>query len=250
MRRATQQMLSDVIGIDVGGTAIKMGIVDVYTGELKSQVTLETPRADHPNKVFDVVREQLPTNFSSIGFGVPCVVKNNIIKTAPKEPSWIGINFKEQAEKYFGVTCSVLNDADAAAIAEIKFGAMRNLPGVTVMLTFGTGIGTAIYNNGSLLMNTEFGRMALPGGIDNAEDIASAKIKAAERLRWADYAERVNIYLAEVNKYFWPDNIVIGGGVSDYWKDWGHLLKGPFNLYKAQLGNRAGLIGAALHTIE
>jgi polyphosphate glucokinase len=243
-------MLNDVIGVDIGGTAIKMGIVDVYTGELKSQVTFETPRNCHPTEVFEQIKFQLPEKTTSMGFGIPCIVKNNTLKTAPKEPSWVGLNFKQIAESYFNIKCEVLNDADAAALAEIKFGAMRNLPGVTVMLTFGTGIGTAIYYNGSLLMNTEFGRMALPGGVDNAEDIASARVKSLQKLRWAEYAERVNIYLDEVNKCFWPDNVVIGGGVSDYWKDWGHLLRGPFNIYKASLGNNAGLIGAALYTVE
>lgn len=243
-------MLNDVIGVDVGGTLTKMGIVDVYTGELKAKVTFDTPKAEHPEEVFKLIKEQLPLNFSAIGFGIPCVVKNNVLKTAPKEPTWIGLNFKELAEKYFNIRCEVLNDADAAALAEIRFGAMRNLPGVSVMLTFGTGIGTAIYHNNSLLMNTEFGRMALPGGIDNAENIASARVKSAERLRWVDYAARVNIYLDEVNKYFWPDNVIIGGGVSEYWKDWGHLIRGPFKVHKAMLGNKAGIVGAALYTNE
>lgn len=249
MRR---QILNDVIGVDVGGTLIKMGIVDIYTGELKSRVTFDTPKAEHPEAIFKVIKEQLPSKFSAIGFGIPCIVKNNVLKTAPKEPSWIGLNFKELAEEYFNTECAVLNDADAAALAEIKFGAMRNLPGVSILLTFGTGIGTAIYdgNNGSLLLNTEFGRMALPGGIDNAESIAAARVKSVEKLRWVDYAARVNLYLAEVNKCFWPDNVIIGGGVSDYWKNWGHLISGPFKVHKAMLGSAAGLIGAALFTNE
>lgn len=243
-------MLNNIVGVDIGGSLTKIGIVDPYVGSILSRVTIETPQQSTPEHALKLIKEQLPPDCQAVGFGIPCIIKDGITKTAPNiGPAWKDINFKKLAQDMLGVKCEALNDADAAAYAEIRFGAMRNLPGVTIFLTFGTGIGTAIYNDGSLLLNTEFGRMALPGGIDNAEMIASAKVKSDKRLRWADYAENVNIYLAELNKLFWPDNVVIGGGVSDHWKDWGHLLRAPFNIYKAQLGNTAGILGAGMAVI-
>jgi len=240
-------MANNIIGVDIGGSLTKIGIVNPYTGVIASRVTIETPQKSTPEHALNLIKEQLPENCKAVGFGIPCVVKNGITRTAPNiGPAWNNIDFKKLAEQSLGVKCEALNDADAAALAEIKFGVMRNMPGVTVFITLGTGIGTAIYHEGVLLMNTEFGRMALPGGIDDAEMIASAKVKSAKKLRWKDYAENVNIYLAELNKLFWPDNVVIGGGVSDHWKDWGHLLKAPYNIYKAQLGNTAGILGAAM----
>jgi polyphosphate glucokinase len=243
-------MLNNIVGVDIGGSLTKIGIVDPYMGTIISRVTIETPHQSTPEHALQLIKEQLPPDCDAVGFGIPCIIKDGVTKTAPNiGPAWKDINFKQLAQDMLGVKCEALNDADAAAYAEIKFGAMRNLPGVTIFLTFGTGIGTAIYNDGVLLLNTEFGRIALPGGIDNAETIASAKSKADNRWRWAQYAENVNIYLAELNKLFWPDNVVIGGGVSDQWKDWGHLLRAPFNIYKAQLGNTAGILGAGMAVI-
>lgn len=244
-------MSNNLIGIDIGGSITKVGVVDAKLGKTLTSVSIETPKLSSPEIVLESLKEQLPRDVSAIGFGIPCIVKDGITKTAPNiGPAWKDINFKHIAEKILNIRCAVLNDADAAAIAEVTYGAMKTLSGVTVFLTFGTGIGTAIYYNGMILPNTEFGRMALPGGIDNAEMIASAKVRSFERLRWKDYAERVNIYLAEINKCFWPDNVVIGGGVSDSWKEWGHLLEGPFKIYKAQLGNAAGMIGAATYALS
>ncbi len=243
-------MPNNIIGVDIGGSMTKIGIVDPYMGSILSRVTIETPKNSTPKHALELIKEQLPGDCKAVGFGIPCIIKNGITKTAPNIGSaWKDVNFKLLAQETLGVQCEAINDADAAALAEIKFGAMRNLPGVTIFLTLGTGIGTAIYNDGALLMNTEFGRMALPGGIDDAEMIASAKVKSEKRLRWAEYAENVNIYLAELNKLFWPDNVVIGGGVSDNWKDWGYLLRAPFNIYKAQLGNTAGILGAGMAVI-
>jgi polyphosphate glucokinase len=250
MTIATHPMANNIVGVDIGGSMTKIGIVNPYTGEISSKVAIETPKNSTPEYALELIKEQIPQGCKAVGFGIPCIIKNGMTRTAPNiGPSWNNVDFKKTAENVLNVKCEVLNDADAAALAEIKFGVMRNMPGVTIFITLGTGIGTAIYNEGVLLMNTEFGRMALPGGIDNAEMIASAKVKADKRMRWKDYAENVNIYLAEINKLFWPDNVVIGGGVSDSWKDWGHLLKAPFSIHKAHLGNTAGIIGAAMAVV-
>lgn len=240
--------LNNVLGVDVGGTFTKIGSVDTITGECKTIVKIETPKNQHPNVLFKNIKEQITEHYDVIGFGIPCIVKEGVTKTAPNiGVEWYGLNIKQLATEYFNANCQVLNDADAAAMAEIKFGVMKDLPGVTVFLTFGTGIGTAIYHNNCLLLNTEFGRMALPNGIDNAESIASALLIQKMSLSWKEYAERVNLYLEEINKCFWPDNIVIGGGISDAWEKWHKHLISPSKIYKAKYGNSAGVVGSAIY---
>ena len=240
-------MLNNIIGVDIGGSAIKLGIVNLKTGKVTKRQSIDTPKNSTPEFVLRNIKKKLPENYKAVGFGIPCIVKDGVTRTAPNiGDKWNHVEFKKLSESILKVPCSVMNDADAAALAEIKFGVMKDLPGVTVFLTLGTGIGTAIYHHGTLLLNTEFGRMALPGGIDNAESIASAKAKATLKLSWEDYADNVNTYLEEINKLFWPDHVVIGGGVSDSWYEWGHLLEAPFEIHKAHLGNNAGIIGAAL----
>ena len=240
-------MSSDIIGVDIGGSAIKIGAVNPRNGKVTNRISLDTPKNSTPEFTLNLIRKSLPENYKSVGFGIPCIVKNGVTRTAPNiGPAWNNVEFKKLAKEILGVRCEAMNDADAAALAEIKFGAMKDLSGVTIFITLGTGIGTAIYHQGKILLNTEFGRMALPNGIDDAEMIASAKVKAVKKLSWEEYASNVNIYLSELNKLFWPDHVVIGGGVSDSWYEWGHLLSAPFQIHKAQLGNNAGLIGAAL----
>lgn len=240
-------MANDIIGVDVGGSSIKIGVVNPKNGKVTKRLSIDTPKKSTPEFVLSLLKKKLPEDYKAVGFGIPCIVKDGVTRTAPNiGEAWNNVHFKKLAEQILGVRCNVMNDADAAAIAEKRFGAMKDLSGVTVFLTLGTGIGTAIYHQGILLLNTEFGRMALPGGIDNAEMIASAKAKTSKKLSWEEYAENVNTYLAEINKFFWPDHVVIGGGVSDSWYEWGHLLEAPFQIHKAELGNSAGLIGAAL----
>lgn len=240
--------MNKVFGVDVGGSFIKMGLVDVMTGKVDGFQSIELPSPSTPSNILNAIQYYIPYEATAVGLGVPTIVKNNKMLTGPHiDPEWRTINVHELAENVLALPCAFLNDADAAAIAEINFGAMRNLNGVTIMLTFGTGIGTAIYHDDELLYNTEFGRMALPGGIDNAENIAAAIVKKVNNLTWEQYANNVNIYLAELNKCFWPDHVVIGGGVSEVWDEWSHLLKAPFEIHKAQLGNTAGVIGAAIY---
>lgn len=240
-------MANDIIGVDVGGSMIKIGAVNPTTGRVSKKTSIETPKNTAPEFALRLIKKKLPENYKAVGFGIPCIVKNGMTHTAPNiGQAWNNVNFKELAEQILETQCSVMNDADAAAMAEIKFGVIKDLSGVIIFLTFGTGIGTAIYHNNHLLLNTEFGRMALPGGIDDAEMIASAKAKTTQKLSWEEYAENVNTYLAEINKLFWPDHVVIGGGVSDSWYEWGHLLEAPFQIHKARLGNTAGIIGAAM----
>lgn len=244
---ATPKNQNKILGVDVGGTAIKIGAVDLVTGEVSNFNVLETPKNVMPDEIFSIIKEYLPDDCTSIGFALPCIVKDNVLRTAPKNPKWIGLDFAKLAEDYFQLECSAVNDADAAAMAEIEYGAIKELHGVTIMITLGTGIGTAIYNDGCLLRNTEFGRMAMPGGIDNAEDLASVSAKNRENLDWLQYSQRVNAFLLELNRLYWPDHVVIGGGVSEAWDEWSYLIKqSSFRVHKAKMGNKAGLVGAAI----
>jgi polyphosphate glucokinase len=240
--------VSLIFGIDIGGSSIKMGLVDTSTGQVTDRNRIIIPDDTSPRNIIESIKPLIPNTASAIGFGVPSIVKNGKFLTAPRlDKSWKTTDVKHLAEDIIGLNCCFINDADAAALAEMKFGAIKFLRGVSVMITLGTGIGTAICLEDELLYNTEFGRMALPNGIDNVETIAAGVVKTNLNLSWAEYADRVNMLLNEINKFFWPDHVIIGGGVSDSWNDWGHLLNAPFKIHKAHLGNSAGTIGAAIY---
>lgn len=243
--------MSKIFGVDIGGSSIKMGCFDITTEETTDTISIPLPSPTTPSNIFEAVKYYIPKDCAAVGFGVPSIVKNGTMLTGPRlDPAWRSSDVQSIAESTLKMPCAFLNDADAAAMAEIRFGTMKNLDGVTVFLTLGTGIGTAIYYNKQLLLNTEFGRMALPGGIDNAENIAAAVVKTVNNLTWEQYAHNVNIYLKEINKHFWPDHVVIGGGVSDNWDNWAHHLSAPFEIHKATFGNTAGIIGAAIYSYE
>lgn len=241
-----------IFGVDIGGSSIKMGSVNMENAEVIEVSSIPLPSPSTPSAVINSIKDYIPSDCLGIGFGVPSIVKDGKMLTGPRlDSQWrSSLNVQLLAENTLKLPCAFLNDADAAAMAEIKFGTIKNLKGVTVFLTLGSGIGTAIYYNGQLLLNTEFGRMALPGGIDNAESIAAAIVKTNNNLTWEQYAQNVNVYLQEINKHFWPDHVVIGGGVSDHWNDWSHYLKAPFQIHKAKFGNNAGIIGAAIYGYE
>lgn len=234
-----------VLGIDFGGTFIKGG--DVYSvHHVVHNPQIPTPANSTPENVFNAVKSWVDSDTHRIGFAIPCVVKNNrALTTTNIDDGWQSIGLKETAEKILGVDCTFINDADAVAVAEMLN--EYDLTGLTVVLTFGTGIGAAMIYNGVLVPNMEFGRMAMPFGIDTAEKFVSARIKKELDMDWAEYSHRMNTYLAYVCDMFQPDNIIIGGGVSEEWDAWGHMIQAPCNIRKAKLGNSAGLIGAALY---
>lgn len=234
-----------VLGIDFGGTFIKGG--DVYSVQhVAHNPQISTPIKSTPENVFNAVKPWVDSDTYRIGFAIPCAVKNNRALTSTNiDDGWQSISLKETAERILGVDCTFINDADAAAVAEISEG--YDLYGLTILLTFGTGIGAAMIYNGTLVPNMEFGRMAMPFGIDSAEKYVSARIKKELYMDWDEYAYRMNKYLDYVCDMFQPDNIIIGGGISEEWNQWGHMVQAPCNIRKAKLGNSAGLIGAALY---
>jgi polyphosphate glucokinase len=235
------------VGIDVGGSSIKMGTV--IDGEVFQYKTFELPVSSTPNNVFAYIRSNLPADCSdTIGIAMPCVVQNGYMKTTANiDDSWQTINAELVGNQMLEKRCVFINDCDAAALAEVNYGAARHIDGTVIVLTLGTGIGTALFHNGTLFPNTELGHIGLFGITSDAERYASAKVKTNLELDWHTYTDRVNVYLNELHRLFWPSAFIIGGGVSENFNKWQKYINVPCDVYKAELGNDAGIVGAALY---
>ena len=239
--------LESTLGIDVGGSSIKLA--NVSNGLVTDYKSIELPVVSTPNNVFAYIRANLPQNTSdTIGIGMPCVVQNGYMKTTANiDDSWQTINAELVGSQMLGKRCVFINDCDAAALAEVNYGAARHIDGTVIVLTLGTGIGTALFHNGTLFPNTELGHIGLFGITSDAERYASAKVKTNLELDWHTYIDRVNVYLNELHRLLWPSAFVIGGGVSENFDQWQRYIKVPCDVYKAELGNDAGIVGAALY---
>lgn len=242
-----------LLGIDVGGSALKAAPVDVASGALAAPVvSLPTPTPATPAAIAPVIAtlaREFPDVAGPIGLAFPSVVKAGLACTAANvDPAWIGCDGAQLVRTATGRPAAFLNDADAAGLAEMRYGAGRGESGVVILLTFGTGIGSAIFQAGRLLPNTEFGRMEIRG--QEAEWRASARAKTAGELGWTEWSDRVNEVLDRLQALFWPDLFVIGGGVTENWPSFGPLLKSPARVVPAALGNAAGIVGAALAASE
>jgi len=237
-----------VLGIDVGGSGIKGAPVDTNTGKLiAKRVRIETPNKAEPEPVVEVVTE-IAKSFNwmgRIGIGFPAPIKGGVVMMAANiSEKWVEINADELFTKTTGCDCTTINDADAAGLAEMKFGAGKGQPGTVIMITLGTGIGTAIFHRGHLLPNTEFGHLDMNGR--DAEHRASDAVRQSEELSWKKYAKRLNKYLATMERLFWPDLFIIGGGISKETGKYIPLLKIETPVVPAQFLNEAGIVGAAL----
>lgn len=237
-----------VLGVDVGGSGVKGAPVDTETGQLlKERVRIKTPKGAEPEPVAKVVAE-IAQSFEwkgPIGIGFPAPIKGGVTMMAANiSQKWVGLNADELFTKTTGCDCAMINDADAAGLAEMKFGAGRGQPGTVILLTLGTGIGSAIFHQGKLLPNTEFGHMEMKG--QDAEWRASDAARQREDLSWKKYAKRLNKYLAAMQKLFWPDLFIIGGGISKYSEKYLPLLTIETPIVTAQFLNEAGIVGAAL----
>ncbi len=237
------------LGIDIGGTGIKAAPVDVEQGKLLAdRVKLATPHPALPDAVADVVRE-LVSGFSwsgPAGITFPGVVVNGVTQTAANlDPAWIGMDARALFGKATGLDVSVLNDADAAGIAEMKFGAGAGERGTVVLLTFGTGIGSALFIGGTLVPNTEFGHLEIRG--KDAEKRASEHAKELHDLSWDKWAGRVDEYLEHLEALLSPDLIIIGGGISRQSDKFVPRLTGlRARVVPAAMHNDAGIVGAAM----
>ncbi len=248
----TQPMGNRALGIDIGGSGVKGAIVDLERGALVSErIRYETPEESHPDAVAPLVAQIVQDCGwrGPVGITFPGIVYHGVVQTAANvDKRWTNVDGVKLFERATGCPVRVLNDADAAGVAEMTFGAGRNAEGVTIMLTFGTGIGTAIFLDGKLLPNSEFGHLQIRG--KDAEHRAAARIRKEEKLSWEEWAERVNEYLAALEFYFSPDLFIIGGGVSKKQDKFMHFLKTRAQLVPAQLLNEAGIIGAAMYVAD
>jgi len=237
-----------VLGIDVGGSGIKGAPVETKTGKLVAErVRIKTPKKAEPEPVAEVVAE-IAKSFAwkgPIGIGFPAPIKGGLVMMAANiSEKWVGINADELFTKTTGSDCTMINDADAAGLAEMKFGAGKGQRGTVIMVTLGTGIGTAIFHRGNLLPNTEFGHLDMNG--EEAEHLASDAVRQREDLSWKKFAKRLNNYLLEMEKLFWPDLFIIGGGISKQSDKYIPLLGIKTPVVTAQFLNEAGIVGSAL----
>ena len=237
-----------ILGIDVGGSGIKGAPVDTETGQLLTErLRIKTPKGAEPEPMAEVVK-QIAGFFQwkgPIGIGFPAPIKGGLVMMAANiSPKWVGLNADELFTRITGSDCVMVNDADAAGLAEMKFGAGQGQPGTVIMVTLGTGIGSAIFYRGVLLPNTEFGHAEL-NGMD-AEYYAADAARQREDLAWKKYAKRLNLYFKMMEKLFWPDLFIVGGGISKESEKFLPLLTITTPIIPAQLRNQAGIIGAAL----
>jgi polyphosphate glucokinase len=238
------------LGIDIGGSGIKGAPVDLAKGELaKDRLRIETPKVSSPAAVVDIVA-QIAAHFaddtgdSPIGVTVPAVVTNGVVRSAANiDPAWIGTDARKLLSDKLGRQVTVVNDADAAGVGELQFGAARNADGLVLMTTLGTGIGSALLYGGVLVPNSELGHLQIDGR--EAEHRAAASVREDKNLSWAEWAERLQWFYSHVENLFWPDLIVVGGGVSRKADRFLPLLHLRAPIVAAQLANSAGIIGAA-----
>ena len=241
-----------VLGIDVGGTGIKGAPVDTQTGALlASRLRYRTPYPARPKDVTEIIGK-IAGHFQwkgPIGCGFPAVVRHGVVYTAANiDKKWIGTNAETLFSQATGCPTRVLNDADVAGLAEMAFGAGRNRTGVVLMVTIGTGLGTAVFIDGHLLPNTELGHIEIDG--KDAELRAADFARVHEKLSWKKWAARFNIYLQRLEALIWPDLIILGGGAVKKYDKFAPHLKVQAELTPARLLNEAGIIGAAVSTLD
>lgn len=246
--------MAHAVGIDIGGTGIKTAAVDLSTGQLLSKrYTVDTPTPATTESVGKATARLLKRGslreYNVVGAAFPAVIKHGIATTASNiDESWKGADVARVIGEALGKEVAVLNDADAAALAEVRFGVGRGVPGVIAMVTLGTGIGTALMADGTLLPNTELGHIKLRG--KDADQRAANSARERENLTWAKWAKNVEEYLEALDRLIWPDLIIVGGGVSAEPENFLPLIHVRPPVVAASLGNNAGIIGAALFAQE
>jgi polyphosphate glucokinase len=246
-------MTRKIQGFDVGGSSVKAGLVDVEAGHLIGELmSAPTPQPATPAGVMGVIADlsrRMPEPGAGVGIALPSVVQKGKVRTAANiDHAWIGTDAAALALQVLGRPAEVLNDADAAGFAEMRWGSGKGETGVVFMLTFGTGIGSAMFYEGRLVPNTELGHIELRGM--DAEKWASAHVKTLLNLDWAAWIERVNDYIGRMHALFWPDLFILGGAVSQRFDDFAPLLRSEARILPARFAGQAGVVGAALAAAE
>lgn len=238
------------IGIDIGGTGIKAALVDVKDGELVGdRLRVDTPLGGRPDDIAEEVRALIGKldrkgSAKSVGICFPAVVQHGVtLSAANVSKDWINLDADKLFTKVVGREVHLINDADAAGVAEMKYGAGRKETGLAILTTLGTGIGTALFINGQLLPNTELGHLEIDG-VDY-ETRAAFSAKEREGLDWNQWASRLQIYYSRLEALFTPDLFIVGGGVSKEHEFFLPLLNLKTPIVPAELKNNAGIIGAA-----
>jgi polyphosphate glucokinase len=238
----------EILGIDVGGSGIKGAPIDIKDGELLApRFRLPTPEKAKPKPVATTVAK-IAKHFKwdgPIGCGFPAAVQHGVARTAANiDQRWIG----KDVAKLFSKKCKspviVINDADAAGLAEMAFGAGKDRKGVVLIVTIGTGLGTSLFTDGVLLPNTELGHIEID--CEDAELMASDAARKREDLSWTKWAKKLNLYLTSLEKLIWPDLIILGGGASKKFLKFRNHLSVKTEIVPAATLNEAGIIGAAL----
>jgi polyphosphate glucokinase len=241
-----------VFGVDIGGSGMKGAIVDLDRGELLTdRVKYPTPYPSTPDAMAKVVARLVGQAgwTGLVGTTFPAVIQHGIARTAANvDKSWIGTDVDAVFTEATGLDVTVLNDADAAGLAEVRYGAAKGVAGVVILLTFGTGIGSGLFLDGHLVPNTELGHLELDG-VD-AEKRAASSVKDNEHLSYKQWAKRVQRYMSHVESLFTPDLFLIGGGVSKAAERWVPLLDLRTPVRVAKMLNNAGIVGAALAARE
>ncbi len=246
-----------ILGIDIGGSGIKGALVDLDSGEFASdRVRIETPASFEIEAVTETIAT-LVNEFDyegPVGIGFPAAVANGIVLTAPTAhhvPGWVNQSVNERFSEATDHEVTVLNDADAAGLAEMRFGAGRGVDGVVITVTLGTGVGGGLFMDGKLVPNLEIGKIFLESHDDVAEQYMAGRIKKEHGLKWFEYGERLNEFCLHIEHIFSPQLIIIGGGVSKKHKKFlsEDQLKRT-RIVPAKLRNQAGIVGAAIWAAE
>ena len=246
------------LGIDIGGTGVKAALVDLATGELRStRVRQDTPDPSTPMAVAETVRAVVDaisaeTEIATgvpVGCGLPGVVRGGRLYTAANiDQGWLEVSAEEVIGSAIGWRVHALNDADAAGLAEVRFGAGRGHLGTVLLLTIGTGIGSALFTRRVLVPNTELGHLEFRG--TDAEKLLSGVSRERRGLKWFGWAAEFNEYVAHLDLLLSPDLIILGGGVSKSMAKYGHLLESRAPIVAATFRNTAGIVGAAMFAAE
>ncbi len=241
--------MAEVLGIDIGGTGIKGAVVDVEQGVLVSdRHKLLTPKESTPSQIITVVKEMV-AHFDwkdkPIGVGFPAVIMNGHSLTASNiNDQWINYPIENFLRSELTEELVIINDADAAGMAEVIFGRGKDIKGTVLLLTLGTGIGSALFKDGKLLNNTELGHLKYKGKI--AEKIVSNAARKRRDLSWEEYGKELNEFLTYIKSLFYPNLIILGGGISKRFDKYSEYLTSVDNVVPASQFNNAGIIGAAL----
>jgi polyphosphate glucokinase len=242
-----------ILGIDIGGTGIKAAIVETTTGALLDESSrIDTPRPATPDAIGEALKTVLAKhNWSGpVGIGFPAAIQHGIARTAANvDKSFIGLPIAEFFGKKMGCPVYMANDADVAGLAEMRFGAGKDNSGIVLIITIGTGLGTALFSDGHLLPNTELGHVYLDNGVE-AERYASEAVRVVQKLEWNVWGKQLNHYLTTMESLLWPDLIVLGGGVSNELKEFAPLITTNAPIVAASFLNQAGIVGAALYAEE